>query len=73
MPSPVATWRGPTRAEVRFPGEAPTLVVDYSGITGEWTPVAISIDGQIRDLGDLDLPPCFSMNEETLAALEAIA
>lgn len=68
-----ATWIDGGRAELRVPGTAPVLICDYSGVTGEWTPTAISIDGEIKSLSEMNLPPCFTLNSEAFEALEALA
>lgn len=68
-----AEWRGPTRAEIRVPGTAGVLICDYSAVTGEWEAVGISIDGEVKRLDALDIPPCFSLNDEAREALEALS
>ena len=60
------------RAELAIDGAPGVLLVDYDSMTGEWTPGPF----KLHDGGELpadDLPECFSLNDEALAALEAIA
>lgn len=68
-----ASLISPNEAEVHIPGTAGILICEYSGVTGEWTPIGMRIDGAYKPLAELDLPQCFTLNDEAHQALEALA